>query len=275
MSNSKAVVRPEALPPIIYKDQPVVPSSLLASLYGADKKQLRQNFANNRNRFLEGKHFFHVKGSALRELKRSVESFDKAIPTSTPQLILWTERGAVRHAKMLDTDKAWDVFELLEDCYFGKYAPKTVKLVDKPQNFTAVTSLTPEQQHAVKRAVDQIVREHYLSPRIAYSRTWSDLKDTFRVARYQDIPSSRFNEVMSFLGFPVPKKSVPTTTGDMTSVNTMALKGTLAMVKLIEEKRGELFEAHNDMEIAARRVSAAIGGIHDVLMDLPCHTRNL
>ncbi|MDR8143073.1 hypothetical protein XC08_22250, partial [Acinetobacter baumannii] len=29
-----------------------------------------------------------------------------------------TERGAARHAKMLDTDQAWEVFEQLEDCYF-------------------------------------------------------------------------------------------------------------------------------------------------------------
>ncbi|OFV02204.1 hypothetical protein HMPREF3119_04190 [Morganella sp. HMSC11D09] len=36
-------------------------------------------------------------------------------------LILWTERGAARHAKMLDTDRAWDVFEILEDNYFTKY----------------------------------------------------------------------------------------------------------------------------------------------------------
>ena len=35
-------------------------------------------------------------------------------------LTLWTERGAARHAKMLDTDQAWDIFEQLEDCYFRR-----------------------------------------------------------------------------------------------------------------------------------------------------------
>jgi hypothetical protein len=33
-------------------------------------------------------------------------------------IILWTERGAARHAKMLETDAAWDVFEALEENYF-------------------------------------------------------------------------------------------------------------------------------------------------------------
>ncbi|EPT6592756.1 phage antirepressor Ant, partial [Escherichia coli] len=42
-------------------------------------------------------------------------------------LILWTERGAARHAKMLETDQAWDVFEKLEDCYFSQCEKNTGK----------------------------------------------------------------------------------------------------------------------------------------------------
>ncbi|ENT3909961.1 P22AR C-terminal domain-containing protein, partial [Escherichia coli] len=46
-------------------------------------------------------------------------------------LILWTERGAARHAKMLETDQAWDVFEKLEDCYFSP--GKAVQAEQHPQ----------------------------------------------------------------------------------------------------------------------------------------------
>ena len=35
---------------------------------------------------------------------------------------LWTKRGAARHAKMLNTDRAWEVFEALEDNYFNRPA---------------------------------------------------------------------------------------------------------------------------------------------------------
>lgn len=35
-------------------------------------------------------------------------------------LFLWTERGVARHAKILDTDEAWEVYELLEETYFKK-----------------------------------------------------------------------------------------------------------------------------------------------------------
>ncbi len=34
------------------------------------------------------------------------------------QLYLWTERGANRHCKILDTDKAWEQFDNLEETYF-------------------------------------------------------------------------------------------------------------------------------------------------------------
>ena len=33
-------------------------------------------------------------------------------------LYLWTERGASRHCKILDTEKAWEQFDHLEDTYF-------------------------------------------------------------------------------------------------------------------------------------------------------------
>lgn len=57
----------------------------------------------------------------MREFKKSLTSSKivSEIPRQTRHLMLWTERGAARHAKMLDTDQAWEVFEKLEDCYFA------------------------------------------------------------------------------------------------------------------------------------------------------------
>lgn len=40
------------------------------------------------------------------------------ISTKSRHLYLWTERGALLHAKSVNTDKAWDVYEQLLDVYF-------------------------------------------------------------------------------------------------------------------------------------------------------------
>ena len=75
------------------------------------------NFKNNRDHFIEGKHYFEVEGEDLENLR--VNFFYPQISPMTRGLYLWTRQGAARHAKMLNTDKAWEVFEALEDNYFN------------------------------------------------------------------------------------------------------------------------------------------------------------
>lgn len=90
-----------------------------------EAKQLRQNFANNKERFTEGKHFYSLSGNELRGFKHSVEIFDSVkIARNVNALTLWTERGAARNAKMLNSDRAWDVFELLEETFFRIARPE-------------------------------------------------------------------------------------------------------------------------------------------------------
>ena len=109
-----------SLPRLAYKGIPVVTTESLAQAYEVEAKQLRQNFANNKERFTEGKHFYSLSGNELRGFKHSVEIFDSVkIARNVNALTLWTERGAARHAKMLNSDKAWDMFELLEETFFG------------------------------------------------------------------------------------------------------------------------------------------------------------
>ena len=109
-----------SLPRLAYKGIPVVTTESLAQAYEVEAKQLRQNFANNKERFTEGKHFYSLSGNELRGFKHSVEIFDSVkIALNVNALTLWTERGAARHAKMLNSDKAWDMFELLEETFFA------------------------------------------------------------------------------------------------------------------------------------------------------------
>ncbi|WP_105464071.1 ORF6N domain-containing protein [Escherichia coli] len=109
----------ETLSPITHNQIPVITTELLAQLYGTEAIRIQQNHARNAERFIEGKHFYKLVGDELRGMKHRLSLSESVkIARNVRSLILWTERGAARHAKMLETDQAWEVFEKLEDCYF-------------------------------------------------------------------------------------------------------------------------------------------------------------
>ena len=115
---------------IRFKNVPVVTTAQLAEFYGVDVNNIQQNYKRNASRFIEGKHYFKLTGQDLKDVAadfKSVANFNKV-----RHLIVWTERGAARHAKMLDTDHAWDVFERLEDCYFNQEPKVPVQNEVKP-----------------------------------------------------------------------------------------------------------------------------------------------
>ncbi|ECI2684846.1 ORF6N domain-containing protein [Salmonella enterica subsp. enterica serovar Reading] len=114
----------ETLSPITYNQIPVITTELLAQLYGTEAIRIQQNHARNAERFIEGKHFYKLVGDELRGMKHRLSLSESVkIARNVRSLILWTERGAARHAKMLETDQAWEVFEKLEDCYFSQKRP--------------------------------------------------------------------------------------------------------------------------------------------------------
>ncbi|EEV8846940.1 phage antirepressor Ant [Escherichia coli] len=128
----------ETLSTITYKQIPVITTELLAHLYGTEAIRIRQNHHENKGRFIEEKHFFKLEGETLREFKHRVAfNYSVKIARNVRSLILWTERGAARHAKMLETDRAWEVFEKLEDCYFSQCEKNTGKQEKKLNGLSA------------------------------------------------------------------------------------------------------------------------------------------
>ncbi|HAG2521749.1 TPA: ORF6N domain-containing protein [Salmonella enterica] len=109
----------ETISPIIHNQIPIITTELLAQLYGTETNNIKVNYTRNAERFVCGKHYFKLEGGELREFKNKVTQSNLVAPRAK-HLILWTERGAARHAKMLETDQAWEVFEKLEDCYFSQ-----------------------------------------------------------------------------------------------------------------------------------------------------------
>lgn len=145
--NTVANINDKEISIINFKSVPVITTEMLADFYGADTKNIQNNFLRNTDRFVEGKHFFKLMGQELREFKKSLTLL-KMVSPNARHLILWTQRGAARHAKMLDTDQAWEVFEQLEDCYFHReeILSKTHKSDRSPLN-DAVNMLVAKTKH--------------------------------------------------------------------------------------------------------------------------------
>lgn len=175
---------------IQYKSVPVMTTEQLAEFYDSDEVRIRQNFIRNANRFEEGKHFFKIEGNELRSLKNSLSS-SKIVSPNARSLILWTEKGAARHAKILETDQAWDVFEQLEDVYFA--VKEQIKKPQIPQTFA----------EALQLAADQAKQLELAAPKIQYFDTVverSTLLNATQVAQKIGLSAIAMNKALDQLG---------------------------------------------------------------------------
>lgn len=111
------IVDPDILPVMEWGGTRVVTTEILAKGYGCQEKSIRMNLANNKGRFVEGMHLFTLSGNELREFKNRAND-SGSVGKNARSLTLWTEKGAARMSKIVDTDEAWSFFEKLEDSYF-------------------------------------------------------------------------------------------------------------------------------------------------------------
>lgn len=104
------------LPIMEVRGQRVLTTKQIAEAYGTTKDKIIYNFNYNRGRYVKGKHYIELKGEELRDLKRRCEN--QISLKYAKSLYLWTEKGALLHAKSLNTNKAWEVYDYLVDFYF-------------------------------------------------------------------------------------------------------------------------------------------------------------
>lgn len=100
----------------------VLTSKQLAEAYESSSEHIKKNFLNNKRRFVEGKHYILLMGEELKEFKSEGKNLDLVAKTAN-KTYLWTEKGALLHAKSLNTDKAWEVYDYLVDSYFRTKEP--------------------------------------------------------------------------------------------------------------------------------------------------------
>ena len=120
----------------------VLTTAQLAECYGTNRKVISYNFNNNKTRYEEGKHYICISGDEKRDFCNRLEIHDGS--EKAANLYLWTERGALLHAKSLNTDKAWEVYGELVETYFR---------AQKAQ--IALQNLSPQTQAMINLEVRQ------------------------------------------------------------------------------------------------------------------------
>ncbi|WP_068445030.1 ORF6N domain-containing protein [Providencia heimbachae] len=178
----------KATPSILHCGTPVITTGIMAKLYGTDEANVKMNFSRNADRFIEGKHYFKLEGVELKGFKdRVTESYpvkfhDQIVGKRARSLTLWTERGAARHAKMLDTDQAWDVFEALEDFYFTKK--------QEPQHKSTV-----QERNPLKNAVNLLVSKKG----IMYPEAYSLVHQQFNVGGIDELTADQIPMAVEYV----------------------------------------------------------------------------
>ena len=143
----------------------VLTTRQLAQAYETTRQIISYNFNYNKHRYMEGKHYITLEGDELRAFKASHEIHDNLKYAHIAYF--WTEKGALLHAKSLNTDKAWEVYDYLVDYYFRaeeekkvstpvetksvpviKSKPYTREVVDVPEN--------PEVLKAIQKIRDDL-----------------------------------------------------------------------------------------------------------------------
>ncbi|MDX8359803.1 ORF6N domain-containing protein [Cytobacillus sp. IB215316] len=215
--------------------QRLLTSEILAEQYGATIKMLNNNFANNQQRFLEDKHFILLAGNELRNFKREYENL--GIAPNLNKLYLWTEKGAWLHAKSLNTDKAWEAYEMLVDDYYR--VKQETKMLSAREQLLASVRLTLEnsekvdqldnkirqleykvdeqvtldsgQQRRVQKAVGAKVYELTLDKgdrKELFRELHRDIKDRFGVASYRDLKRRELASAIKYIEAWIPKKKL-------------------------------------------------------------------
>jgi hypothetical protein len=227
------------LKPIKSNGQRVLTTALLADAYGTDPDRINRNFNRNKERYQENKHFFLVEGDELRRL-RATGQID--LPQNLNKIYLWTEKGAWLHAKSLNTDQAWDAYEMLVDDYYN--IKENVVPMSKDQALVTVlrttadlvedTQAIKEEQHELRKIVSQIDnkveeqitldsgQQRRLQKGVAhrvyeftndkqeaaklFRELYREIKDRFGVASYKDVKQRELQSALRYIESWIPRK---------------------------------------------------------------------
>lgn len=129
-----------------YSNQRILTTAQIAEAYEVNVHLIYRNFSNNKDRYTPGKHYFLLEGETLKQFKTNYPQNLPVVDPRTPSLYLWTEKGALMHAKSLNTDKAWQAYETLVDDYYRKIKQLVISEQQLAEARTMIKTLTDNPQ---------------------------------------------------------------------------------------------------------------------------------
>lgn len=102
---------------IEYNNIRVLTTQQVAEAYQTSTDTVTRNFNRNKDRYTEGKHYIALEGEEKNDFVDHGQ-IDRGLKNAKT-LYLWTQKGCLLHAKSLNTDIAWEVYDKLVDNYFA------------------------------------------------------------------------------------------------------------------------------------------------------------
>lgn len=126
--------------PLTYKGEKVFTTNQLARLYGCRGKSITDFLRNHKKFFQQNKDYFFLLGNELRKFKAVVsENFTRQFPFYAKSIYLWTQSGATKMAKFVDTDAAKIIYSTT--LTLGYFSPNVIpnSKPEKPTRFSLFT----------------------------------------------------------------------------------------------------------------------------------------
>lgn len=139
-----------------WHEQYVLTTAQLAEYFDCSVNNIYENFRRCHDRFVEGIHYFKLAGDNLKAFRDYLKKIEvvSLIPRRTPHFYLWTEAGVFQHVKMLQTDKAWEIYGDLVLFYF-RYRD----VVAQDTQLVSVQTAQPDDTQAILRDIQATMLE--------------------------------------------------------------------------------------------------------------------
>lgn len=186
------------IPATEYKNIRVLTTQQIADAYGTNTDVISRNFTNNKDRYTEGKHFICLTGNELKVAKANGKIY--GLPQNANKFYLWTEKGAFLHAKSLNNDIAWDVYDGLVDNYFNKNQNEIPK--DYPTALRAYADALERKQELEEKNKLLLSENERMKPKEEFFDAVTDSKDAIdigQVAKVLNFPGIGRNKLFEIL----------------------------------------------------------------------------